>query len=244
VRSPFREKSEAPRQPTAARGVEGTIELYPGHGFEFALEDLAAWRYIWVLFVFDRTQGWRPKVLPPRSDKRRGVFSTRSPHRPNPIGMSVVSLVRVEGLVIHIRDLDILDGTPVLDIKPYVAYSDSIADAGSGWLERDPGPAYEVAWEPRASEQLAWLKERDIDLRAPVEQALALGPAPHPYRRIRRDGDAFRLAWKEWRFWFTVEGTRVRVSRIGSGYRAREIHAGTAPAVHLEFAAKWETCPP
>src|SRR6185295_10704904 len=77
-----------------------------------------------------------PKVLPPRSvTGRKGVFATRSPHRPNPIGLSVVRLERIEGLTLHILDSDMLDGTPVLDIKPYVAYTDSHPDAGNGWLD-------------------------------------------------------------------------------------------------------------
>ena len=84
-----------------------------------------------MLFWFDRNEGWRPKVLPPRSRSgRKGVFATRSPHRPNPLGLSAVRLERVDGLTLHVSDVDMLDGTPVLDIKPYVAYTDAIADAG------------------------------------------------------------------------------------------------------------------
>src|SRR3954466_9327479 len=94
ARTPFPDRLSAPRQPYAARGVEGTIELFPGHDFEHALLDLDGWDYLWVIFWFHLNHGWRPKVLPPRSaGKRRGVFSTRSPHRPNPIGLSVVRLL-------------------------------------------------------------------------------------------------------------------------------------------------------
>ena len=116
-----------------------------------------------------------------------GVFATRSPHRPNPIGMSVARIVRVEGLIVHVRDLDVLDGTPVLDLKPYVAYADAHPDAKAGWLEvNDPRDAWEVTFSPEAIEQLAWLRERGVDLRAPIASALALGPQPHAYRRIRK----------------------------------------------------------
>ena len=97
VRSPFTEKMQAPRQPTAAQATLGRVELRPGQDFEHALEDLRTFRYVWLLFWFDRAEGWRPKVLPPRSDKRRGVFATRAPHRPNPIGMSLVELTGIEG---------------------------------------------------------------------------------------------------------------------------------------------------
>src|SRR5689334_165716 len=106
VRSPFVERVEAPRQPRAAEGVEGTIELFSGQGYEDALSDLEGWQFIWVVAWFDRNPTYRPKVMPPRSTRKRGVFATRSPHRPNPISLSVVELVRVDGLTLHVRDLD------------------------------------------------------------------------------------------------------------------------------------------
>lgn len=239
VRSPFREKAEAPRQAVAGRGVEGTIELFTGLGLENATCDLASWTHIWVIFVFDRAEGWRPKVLPPRSSKRRGVLATRSPHRPNPIGMSAVALVSVEGLVLRVRDLDILDGTPVLDVKPYVAYADAVPGAGDGWLGEesgaDPLPAWEVSWGDAAAAQRDWLEARGVPLRASVEKVLALGATPHAYRRIRRDGDGFRLAWKEWRVAFAAEGSRIRVTSVSSGFRPRELAGPDAPALHVAF---------
>src|SRR6201996_5574727 len=156
LRSPQATKVEAARQPRAAVGTAARIELLPGHNFEHALEDLAGWELIWVIFWFHLNSGWRPKVLPPRSTTgRKGVFATRSPHRPNPIGISVVRLERIDGLTLYIRDADILDGTPVLDLKPYIAYSDAHPEAGTGWLEdspSDPVSAYTVHFEPIATE--------------------------------------------------------------------------------------------
>ena len=101
LRSSLATKVEAARQPRAAVGTPARIELLPGRNFEHALEDLARWELIWVIFWFHLNPGWRPKVLPPRSTTgRKGVFATRSPHRPNPIGMSVVRLERVDGLIL------------------------------------------------------------------------------------------------------------------------------------------------
>jgi tRNA-Thr(GGU) m(6)t(6)A37 methyltransferase TsaA len=243
VRSPFDQRSAAPRQASLARGVAGRIELFDGHGYEDALSGIDEWDYLWVLFVFHRNveegRGWRPKVRPPRSDVKRGVLATRSPHRPNPIGLSAVKLVRVEGLVVHVTDLDVLDGSPVLDLKPYVPYADARPDARSGWLEpRDPGPAWQVGFEQAAPAQLAWLAERGVDLRPGIESALALGPQPHAYRRIRRRGDEGSLALKEWRADFTVSGGRIVVHTLRTGYRARDL-AGADPALalHRAFAA-------
>lgn len=241
-------KLAAPRQPVATQGSQGIIELYPGRNFEHALEDLARWERLWVIFWFHRNQGWRPKVLPPRStDGRKGVFATRSPHRPNPLGLSVVRLDRIDGLRLHVRDVDMLDGTPVLDIKPYVAYADAFPEAGQGWLEppRDPRAAFTVAFEARAEQQLAWIAARSpVPLRERIATVLALGPAPHPYRRIRalRDG-SMQLAVHDWRARFSVVANQVTVHEIRTGYRPAQLAqaaAGGADAalpLHAEFVA-------
>ncbi|HEU4406424.1 MAG TPA: tRNA (N6-threonylcarbamoyladenosine(37)-N6)-methyltransferase TrmO [Polyangiaceae bacterium] len=250
ARTPFRERSEAPRQPQAAAGVRGSIELRPGHGFEHALLDLERFSRIWVLFWFHLNEGWRPKVLPPRSQRRRGVFATRSPHRPNPLGLSVLRLERVEGLTLHVLDVDLVDGTPVLDIKPYVAYTDAHPDATAGWLESpgpgsapdDPAPSFEIAWAEPAEAQAAWLLEaHGVDLRGPAARVLSLGPQPHPYRRIRAEGEGMRLAIKDWRLFFTVEGRRITVRSIATGYRERELwgEGGGAPDAHRAFVERF-----
>ncbi len=237
--SPFVERVSAPRQPYAAQGAQGTIELLSGHDLEHALSDLERWDHIWVLFWFHLNEGWRPKVLPPRSRKRRGVFATRSPHRPNPIGLSVLKLEGVDGLTLRVRNLDLLDGTPVLDIKPYVPFADAIPTAKAGWIEaRDPEPGFEVAWEPLAREQTRWLCDvHGVDLVEPIARALSLGAEPHPYRRIRRQGDAFCLAVKDWRARFRIQGRAVTVESIATGYRARELAASAEPAIllHRDF---------
>jgi tRNA-Thr(GGU) m(6)t(6)A37 methyltransferase TsaA len=226
VHSPWLDKRSAPRQPAEARGVEGRIELLADGPYEHALEDLDAWSHVWVLFWFHLNTSWRPKVLPPRSHKKRGVFATRSPYRPNPIGMSVLALTRIEGRVLHVRDVDILDQTPVLDIKPYVAYTDAPAATNAGWLEEqapsDPGPRYQVLFGPRAELQLTWLHQRiGFDLRGMAGAVLRAGPAPHAYRRITALAEYSVLAVKDFRLRFTVEGSVVEVHDVLSGYRKR-----------------------
>jgi tRNA-Thr(GGU) m(6)t(6)A37 methyltransferase TsaA len=256
LRSDLETRVQAARQPRAAAGTPARIELLPGRNFEHALEDLERWELIWVIFWFHQNPGWRPKVLPPRSTTgRKGVFATRSPHRPNPIGISVVRLERVEGLVLHIRDADMLDGTPVLDLKPYVAYTDAHPGAGNGWLDDDKEPAdaaaqpsdpvrsYDVQFEPLAAEQAAWIEAHTgLAIGERIRSTLALGPTPHPYRRIRRVGDWMQLAVKEWRVRFTVVGRDVRVIEIYTGFRASQLAAGGAEESlrpHLEFIAQW-----
>jgi tRNA-Thr(GGU) m(6)t(6)A37 methyltransferase TsaA len=240
-------KVEAPRQPAAADGLTGVIELYRNRNFEHALEDLAGWERIWVICWFHHNSSWRPKVLPPRSeDGRKGVFATRSPHRPNPLGLSVLRLDGVEGLNVHVRDVDLLDGTPVLDIKPYVPYSDAFADSRSGWLAADPLPAHTVRFTPEAAAQLDWIAARSpLPLRARIVGTLAHGPQPHPYRRIRRERDGeLRLAVQDWRVRFGVEGRDVLVMNIQSGYKASQLADGVSDptgtlALHRTFRAAW-----
>jgi tRNA-Thr(GGU) m(6)t(6)A37 methyltransferase TsaA len=238
VHSPWLDKRSAPRQPAEARDTVGRIELFASAEIADALTDLDAWTHIWVLFWFHLNDSWSPKVQPPRSQQKRGVFSTRSPYRPNPLGMSVLRLDRVEGCVLHVRDLDIVDQTPVLDIKPYVAYTDAVQSASGGWLgalgQEDSGPRFAVEFVERAAEQLAWLKPRvAFDLEALARNVLCAGPAPHAYRRIRvRDGYSV-LAVKDFRLRFRVVEQCIHVFEIGTGYRPRVLSDPRAQATEL-----------
>jgi len=245
VHSPFRDRLSAPRQPRAAGGALGTLELFKGNGIEHALEDLASFRYIWVLFWFHANQGFKPKVLPPRSSKRRGVFATRAPYRPNPIGMSAVELLGVDGLKLSVRNLDMLDQTPILDLKPYVPYVDAIVEANSGWLDTeataaaapvDPLPDYQVEFGPLALEQLDFLLAHGVSLRAPVEDVLRLGAQPHGYRRMKPKGDGWVLAYKAWRLDFSISGPSVSVTKIMTGYRPDSLANGKEPELELHRA--------
>jgi tRNA-Thr(GGU) m(6)t(6)A37 methyltransferase TsaA len=242
VRSSLGERVEAARQPAASGGATGTIELNPG--LEDAICDLASFDRIWVLFWFHLNEGWRPKVLPPRSDKRRGVLATRSPHRPNPLGLSAVRLDSIDGLTLHVSDLDILDGSPVFDIKPYVAYADAFPDASSGWLSRpaDPIATFDVTFSAIAEAQTQFVREHTgLDLRTRLTEALALGPQPHAYRRIRKDERGAVIAVKEWRARLSAEATVIQVDHVFSGYSPRALATGTdaALAVHSAFEARF-----
>jgi len=136
VHSPFKERFSAPRQANQAHETTGTIVLNRGLNFEQALSDLDSFTHIWVVYWMHLNQGWNPTVMPPRgSDIRRGLFSTRAPHRPNSIGLSAVRLLDIKKRTLFIEGLDMLNGTPVLDIKPYLPYADSIDGATHGWLD-------------------------------------------------------------------------------------------------------------
>ena len=122
-------KFDARHQPDENAAETNVLEMAPGDKFRKALKDIEGFDRIWLLWWFHRNRTWRPEVLPPRGpSKRRGVFATRSPHRPNPLGLSAVELVAVEGRTLRLRGVDLLDGTPVLDLKPYVPYADAFPE--------------------------------------------------------------------------------------------------------------------
>ena len=134
VRSPFTQRHGTPRQPTFAAPVLATIELLEDID-ERVVQDLSAFDHIWLLSWFHLNGPRRkPLVRPPRGGPKRGVLSTRSPHRPNPIGLTAVRLVAIEGRRLTVSGIDLIDGTPILDIKPYVPGFDAIPEASGGWL--------------------------------------------------------------------------------------------------------------
>lgn len=244
VRSSYREKREAPRQGVLAGGAR--VELEPGRGLEHAVEGLEGFSRVWILSWMDRAAREGPgpnKVSPPRSARRQGVLATRSPHRPNPIGLTSARLLAVEGLTLRLAEVDLLDGTPVLDVKPYLPYADAFPDETSGWLERpsDPVAPVPVALDPAAEEQLRFLGALGVPLEAELRAALALGGEPKPYRRIRLRGPFRELSVKDWRVDFVVDEGGVRVLRVRSGHRPRDLAAGPtgALAAHAAFAARF-----
>ena len=135
IHSPFRQATGTPVQPSAAKGVEGAVEVF--EEYAAGLKDLAGFERIWLLYWFDRAEVEAPALIvkPYLDNTRRGVFATRAPARPHPIGLSSVHLLRIQRNKLDIRDVDILDGTPLLDIKPYVPQFDIFRVARSGWLE-------------------------------------------------------------------------------------------------------------
>ena len=140
LHSPYARRIDAPHQGTVVEGTESgevataTLELQDWLELS-VLQDLAGFERLWLIFVFHRSDGWVSIVKPPRGGPKRGVLATRSPHRPNAIGLSAVELVKVEGRTLHLRGVDLLDGTPVLDIKPYVPYADAFPEAKAGWID-------------------------------------------------------------------------------------------------------------
>ena len=133
IRSPFHEADGTPIQPAYAAGVEGTVEI--DEAFEMALADIEGFERIWLIYWFHLAGEFRPLVVPYRDVRPRGLFATRSPSRPCGIGISAVRLLGREGTLLRVADLDIVDDTPLLDIKPYVPAFDAHAGSRAGWLD-------------------------------------------------------------------------------------------------------------
>ncbi|HIH02665.1 MAG TPA: tRNA (N6-threonylcarbamoyladenosine(37)-N6)-methyltransferase TrmO [Methanoregulaceae archaeon] len=132
IRSPYEDPVGMPIQPGGARGVRGAVEIFPEFGD--GLADLEGFSRVILIYLFHRSVGHALRVVPFLDVRERGVFATRAPRRPNPIGLSVVRLVGVEGYRLAIEDVDILDGTPLLDIKPYIPSIDAFPDEREGWF--------------------------------------------------------------------------------------------------------------
>ncbi|MGD9342724.1 MAG: tRNA (N6-threonylcarbamoyladenosine(37)-N6)-methyltransferase TrmO [Desulfuromonadales bacterium] len=133
IHSPFHELEGMPIQPAGARGVQGTVEIF--QEYRAGLKDLDGFSHIVLLYLFHQSQGFNLHVVPYLDTEIRGVFATRAPRRPNAIGLSVVQLNMVQDRILHIENVDILDGTPLLDIKPYVPEFDAQFNVRTGWLE-------------------------------------------------------------------------------------------------------------
>jgi len=161
VRSCYTGRFGIPRQPRLVTAAEARLELFPEFGRAEAFADLEGFSHIWLIFVFHDCVGWSPTVRPPRLGGKRkvGVFASRSPYRPNPIGISAVELIGFDRhmgrLALRLGGVDLLDGTPVLDVKPYVPYADAIPDASPGFAPEAPGNVWKVTFSDQAHRQIA-----------------------------------------------------------------------------------------
>jgi len=200
VNSPYKEKFAIPRQPGLVSSAKATITLTGNANNAELVRELGQFSHIWVLFVFHGTQeqGWKPLVRPPRlgGNKKIGVLATRSTFRPNPIGMSVVKLesidIKEQQVTLHISAIDLLDKTPIIDIKPYVPYSDSILNAEAGFAQTQPSSNLHVTFNQQAQIALSEYSKSIPDLALFIEQVLAQDPRP-AYRQDKHDDKIYGM---------------------------------------------------
>lgn len=229
---------QTPSQPTNQISNSGFILLNSHSGFEQALRGLDQFDLIWIIFQFHRHSSWKPIILPPRGGKKQGVFATRSPHRPNSIGMSCVRLKAIEGLKLWIENHDLLDQTPILDIKPYINYADSHVSKRQGWLEELPSQKkLIIEWSLLVEEQLNYLLHQwKCDLRMLIENRLVLSPYPYPNNRIKKIAEnVYQLAYKTWRIDYSIIEDVLLINQIVSGYDEETLRG--------EKFSKWDDVP-
>jgi len=194
VNSPYKEKFAIPRQPGLVSAAEGSISLLAEANNIDLVRGLEQFSHLWLIFVFHGTQeqGWQPLVRPPRlgGNKKLGVLATRSTFRPNPIGMSVVKLEKVElinqQVILHISGLDLLNKTPIIDIKPYVPYSDAVIDAQAGFAQTQPTTNLTVTFNQSS---LLTIQQQQVNypqLKLFIEQVLSQDPRP-AYKQNKPD---------------------------------------------------------
>jgi tRNA-Thr(GGU) m(6)t(6)A37 methyltransferase TsaA len=183
LHSCYGEKFGIPRQPGLVKSASAILELLPPCNTPDALRGLEKFTHLWVVFIFHQTarDQWKATVRPPRlgGNERVGVFASRSNFRPNPIGLSVVELQKIEGTTLHLGGGDFLDGTPVLDIKPYIPYADSIPHASGAFAATPPEPGNQVGFSPEAEQAVQQLENKNRPaLRKLITDMLSFNPRP------------------------------------------------------------------
>lgn len=220
IRSPFREKFSTPRQPGLTPSVTALIEFNPDFCSPEAVRGLEGFSHIWLIFLFHQNlkQGWKPTVRPPRlgGNQRVGVYSSRSPFRPNPVGLSAVKLLDLnicgQEISLKVEGPDLIDKTPIIDIKPYISYSNSIPEATRGFadqaLER-----LEVIYSDQAQKQLQRYAITSPDLEHLLRETLALDPRP-AYKRNTDEEKRYGVLFDRYNVNWMVKQGRVVVLNI------------------------------
>ncbi|MGK3227065.1 tRNA (N6-threonylcarbamoyladenosine(37)-N6)-methyltransferase TrmO [Enterobacter soli] len=215
IRSPYKEKFAVPRQPGLVKSCGGELHFIAPYNQADAVRGLEAFSHLWVVFVFHQTMegGWRPTVRPPRlgGNARMGVFATRSTFRPNPIGMSLVELKGIrtqkDQVILELGSLDLVDGTPVIDIKPYLPFAEALPDARASYAQEAPQADMPVHFTPELAAQITLLEKRYPRLRGFIVDVLAQDPRP-AYRKGEETGKTYAV-------WLLDFNVRWRVTEAG-----------------------------
>ncbi len=240
--------AHAPRQAAMADN-QGYIELVDHRGLLEALDGLSGFAMIWLIFVFDRNLHWKSKVSPPENPtgKKIGVFATRSPHRPNPVGISAVVLDKIEGNKIYIRNFDLLDGTPILDIKPYLPAADAFSGVRAGWRDELPECEITLEFAGDTKARIDFIAEHAaLDLCQFLHTQLVtrtLNPKRQRLKLATDAGGEHEIACRTWRIGFFLSENRATVVRISSGYSPEELADSLDQyqdkAVHRKFISSF-----
>jgi tRNA-Thr(GGU) m(6)t(6)A37 methyltransferase TsaA len=225
IHSPYQQKFAVPRQPGLVTAARAEIHLHPDYAHPDSVRGLTEFSHIWVLFIFHETvaAGWQPLVRPPRlgGNTRKGVFATRATYRPNGIGMSVVALESVQanehGVIIRVRGADWVNGTPVIDIKPYLPYAENIAGARGGFADARPHSALTTIFQTAAEQQLQQLQGDYPDLRLLISQVLDQDPRP-AYKKAAHQDKVYGMSLYDLNIKWQVIGAENHVIQISKDF--------------------------
>lgn len=223
IRSTQIEPYQASRQPDEL-SQPAVLQLEHGHNFEQALQDLEGCSHVWLIFGFHQNKNWKPLVQTPRSDRKIGVFATRAPYRPNPLGLSCVKLISIQGLKLEIGPNDLLDGTPVYDIKPYHPESDRVEESHIDWLSSSQHQKMNISISPSADDELNFLEINGLsELRPFILRQLEYDPTNTSKKRVEQNNHFWTISYRTWRVDFLVTDDTVGVVAIRSGYTEEEL---------------------
>lgn len=219
IRSPYKEKFAVPRQPGLVTSATARLEMVAPYNEPSAFKGLGEFSHLWLMFVFHQTQdkGWNPTVRPPRlgGNERVGVFATRSTFRPNPIGLSVVRLLDMckdgNKVWLELGGVDLVDGTPVVDIKPYLPWVDGVQGAHGGFAPAPPDLGMEVRFTPEA--ELACARSHIANLQLFISEVLMQDPRP-AYKRKQQEWQQYGVRLYDYNVRFEVFGQLTRVLSI------------------------------
>jgi len=222
-------------------GMEGYIELHNDPKILQGISNILVGDRLWILWVANQSTTWKGKVITPRSPEKIGVFSTRSPYRPNNICMSSAEVLLVKNNRINISSSDLLHNTPVLDIKPYLSYADAYSDCEPAWCKTTT--EFDVQWSDQLQNKKKWLQMHLPGLINCCADQLRHWPFPHPHKRIKQHkDDLYILSYRTWRILYQVsDESQVHILSIDSGYSSEELSHNTEDPwndkeLHRQFA--------
>ncbi len=220
VRSPYKQKFAIPRQPGLIAEAIGELVLQPPFADDAIIRGIDSFSHLWLVFQFHETadKGWSPLVRPPRlgGNQKKGVFATRATFRPNPIGLSVVKFLgsyrEGEKLVLKLGGIDLLDGTPILDIKPYLPYADAHPEANGGFADAAPSTDMTVSFSQEAL-TFCQAQSKYPELQQFIEKVLRQDPRP-PYKKQKDERQSYGMTLYEFNIKWTVDENHNHVTRI------------------------------
>ena len=232
VRTDLPGKFALPRQGGRVEELTGRVVFEEGFRDRNALRGIEGFSHLWLIWVFDRVESgkWSPTVRPPRlgGNTRIGVFASRSPYRPNPIGLSCVKLEKIDGLKLAVSGHDFLDGTPVLDLKPYIPAADAFPEAKAGWRDEADAAELPVDFSENALRKMMYVEKLcGLDLKNFCAVQLSHAPTSPERKRIKALADGcYGIGCRTWQVIYQVNDNGVQVTDVRSHYVADELKAG------------------